>query len=256
MLAGPVTAAVSGQTPGDRRNNHTDSNGEYSPELLWSGNEAGQVWICPSSPGKTGRDEISEMKFAPDDGHAQIRLVFADSQEGAEEVSGLSAVSEGNGWRATVPESDWQYIVLHHSGTDSGSVQSIHADHRRRTDSVGNPWLGIGYHFVIGNGSGMADGQVAATFRWGDQIHGAHSGHAAYNARGIGICLIGNFEEAGPTTRQLQSLRRLVRTLASRHEIPADRVLGHSTIKATACPGRLFPMNQIREVVKHHGGQP
>ncbi|MCA9059251.1 MAG: N-acetylmuramoyl-L-alanine amidase, partial [Planctomycetaceae bacterium] len=142
------------------------------------------------------------------------RLAFAGDQDHTDQVDSLSVNSPGIGWQASVPESDWQYIVLHHSATGSGSVHSIHEEHRRRTDSAGNPWLGIGYHFVIGNGSGMEDGEVSATFRWQDQIHGAHSGHPVYNARGIGICLIGNFEQQPPTQKQLNSLKLLVKVLA------------------------------------------
>lgn len=152
-------------------------------------------------------------------------------------------------WWAGIPEADWLYVILHHSATTSGSVESIHEEHRRRTDGTGNRWLGIGYHFVVGNGQGMPDGQVVPTFRWRDQIHGAHSGHAVFNARGIGICLIGDFETQPPTALQLAAVKRLVKVLAVRHRIPGERVIGHSAIKATACPGKKFPLQEVRKVV-------
>jgi hypothetical protein len=152
-------------------------------------------------------------------------------------------------WMANVSETGWQYIVIHHSASDSGSVDSIHEEHRRRRDADGNYWLGIGYHFVIGNGRGMQDGSIEPTFRWNEQIHGAHSGNAMFNTRGIGVCLIGNFEKARPTNAQLQSVRELVRVLAIRHRIPRERLLGHSSVKATACPGKHFPLNEIRMVI-------
>ena len=153
------------------------------------------------------------------------------------------------GWRAEVDESSWQYIVIHHTATGSGSVESIHEEHRRRKDADGNPWLGIGYHFVIGNGDGMQDGLVESTFRWEEQIHGAHSGNAMFNARGIGICLIGNFEQSPPTMTQMQAVRNLVKVLATRHQIPRERIIGHASVKATACPGKYFPLNELRLVV-------
>ncbi len=152
-------------------------------------------------------------------------------------------------WQADVAESQWTYVILHHSATLSGSVESIHGEHRRRKDGFGNPWLGIGYHFVIGNGNGMQDGEVAATFRWREQIHGAHSGHPEFNARGVGICLIGNFEMEPPTIKQLVAVKRLVRVLAVRHQIPDDRVIGHSAVKATTCPGKKFPLEELRKVI-------
>jgi len=152
-------------------------------------------------------------------------------------------------WQVPGGETDWSFIVVHHSGTRSGSVSSIHRNHRSRKDAYGQPWLGIGYHFVIGNGNGQADGLIKATFRWEQQIHGAHSGNAVYNARGVGICLIGNFQDSKPSPRQMESLTQLIRTISKRHNIPADRIIGHSDIKATACPGRHLLLDDVRRTV-------
>ncbi len=71
------------------------------------------------------------------------------------------------------PERDWKTIVLHHSATRGGDVATIDAEHRTHRDRRGNPWLGIGYHFVVGNGQKMGDGEVQATFRWHQQLPGA-----------------------------------------------------------------------------------
>ena len=152
-------------------------------------------------------------------------------------------------WMAEVAETEWQYIVIHHSATESGSVESIHEEHLNRRDAEGNPWLGIGYHFVIGNGQGMLDGTVQATFRWKEQIHGAHSGNEMFNTRGIGICLIGNFEETHPSKAQMNSLKSLVKFLTARHRITPEKLMGHASVKATACPGKHFPLNEIRQVI-------
>jgi len=152
-------------------------------------------------------------------------------------------------WMSDVEETEWQYIVIHHSATESGSVESIHEEHLKRRDAEGNPWLGIGYHFVIGNGQGMPDGIMQATFRWKEQIHGAHSGSALFNTRGIGICLIGNFEDAPPSKAQIESLKSLVKVLAARHRITPGNFMGHASVKATACPGKYFPLNEIRQVI-------
>ncbi len=152
-------------------------------------------------------------------------------------------------WIADVEETEWQYIVIHHSATDSGSVESIHEEHLNRRDAEGNSWLGIGYHFVIGNGQGMPDGTVQATFRWKEQIHGAHSGNEVFNARGIGICLIGNFEDVPPSKAQIESLKTLVKVLTVRHRIHPENLMGHASVKATACPGKHFPLNEVRQVI-------
>jgi hypothetical protein len=138
----------------------------------------------------------------------------------------------------------WKSIVLHHSATDQGNVSSIDAVHRTQKDRRGRPWLGIGYHFVVGNGRQMADGEVQPTFRWLQQLAGAHAGSRDYNESGIGICLIGNFDERAPTAKQLASVRELLQTLARRYAIPRERILRHLDVQATLCPGRLFPWDQ------------
>lgn len=150
--------------------------------------------------------------------------------------------------------------MLHHSATSGGSVDSIDAVHRQQKDSAGNPWLGIGYHFVVGNGHGsgghltgghgasgqsMGDGEVQPTFRWQKQLAGAHAGRREQNERGIGICLIGDFEQAAPTDKQLASLAALLKTLSTRYSIPPAKVLRHQDVHATLCPGRLFPWERV-----------
>lgn len=154
-----------------------------------------------------------------------------------------------NPWRPTAPARQWKYIVVHHSAGNSGSVDSIHEDHLKKKDKSGNPWLGIGYHFVIGNGKGMPDGEIEPTFRWRTQIQGAHAGSndKDYNERGIGVCLIGNFENGPPSAAQRRSIRQLVQTLKNEYGIPTVNIVGHKDIRAssTECPGKLFPMHEV-----------
>ncbi|MGD9855665.1 MAG: peptidoglycan recognition family protein [Planctomycetaceae bacterium] len=148
-------------------------------------------------------------------------------------------------WRPQARSRDWTCLVIHHTATEIGSVESIHREHRERRDGDGNRWQGIGYHFVIGNGRGMEDGAIEPTFRWREQLAGAHAGVGDYNEQGIGICLVGNFEKESPTTGQLTSLKRLVAALLEQYEIPPERVLRHRDVKATACPGRYFSMQDV-----------
>lgn len=156
-------------------------------------------------------------------------------------------------WEPESPPRQWKYIVIHHTAANAGSVESIDRAHRQRKDSAGNNWLGIGYHFVIGNGNGMGDGAIEPTFRWKKQMQGAHAGVKEYNERGIGVALIGNFEERDPTPAQLEALRRLLAALTRRYGIAPENVIGHSDIKSTACPGSRFPLEQIRRELEAAG---
>ena len=150
-----------------------------------------------------------------------------------------------NPWKPTVAARDWKYIVLHHTASSNGNVESIHETHLQRKDSDGNPWLGIGYHFVIGNGQGMGDGAIEPTFRWKQQMHGAHAGDREYNQQGIGIVLVGNFDEQPPSPAQLTAVKRLVQILRTEYNITSDRIVGHGKVKATNCPGKYFPLYEV-----------
>src|SRR5437868_6907630 len=110
---------------------------------------------------------------------------------------------------------EWRHIVVHHSASPTGSAAAFDKAHRDRG------WDGLGYHFVIGNGSGSGDGQVEVGYRWAKQQAGAHAGNYEFNQHGIGICLVGDFEHsAPPSERQMQSLRTLVAFLQARASIP------------------------------------
>ncbi len=154
------------------------------------------------------------------------------------------------------PLRSWKFVILHHTATSSGSVESIDADHKTRRDANGRQWKGIGYHFLIGNGHGMPDGDVQATFRWDQQLAGAHAGDAEYNELGIGVCLVGNFEETPPTPAQLTSTQQLLQALRGELKIEQRQILRHGDLKATACPGRLFPYAELLDVQREFNHHP
>ncbi|MFO7956533.1 MAG: peptidoglycan recognition family protein [Candidatus Brocadiia bacterium] len=139
----------------------------------------------------------------------------------------------------------WDYIVVHHSFSRSGSEAIFDRYHKQKG------WLGVGYHFVIGNGHGSGDGATEVTFRWEEQIHGAHAGVKQYNEHGIGICLVGDFEHGYPTAAQLASLVSLVNYLQERCRIPTARLMLHRQIKTTKCPGRNFPYYEMVSLLDH-----
>ncbi len=147
--------------------------------------------------------------------------------------------------RTDVAEKDWKYIVIHHSATPDGSAEVFDDFHRNRRG-----WKnGLGYHFVIGNGTLSEDGEIEVGNRWIKQLSGAHAGDRYFNRKGIGICLVGNFDEnEGPTERQLDSLEQMVRHLCERYDIPISRVIMHKDVveNHTVCPGKNFPEDELR----------
>ena len=99
----------------------------------------------------------------------------------------------------------WEFIVIPHSATRSGSARAFDHDHRSR--GMAN---GLAYHFVIGNGRGGNDGEVEIGERWLKQIPGGHCRNERNNTRGIGICLVGDFSDSRPTAKQMEALVTLV----------------------------------------------
>ncbi len=152
------------------------------------------------------------------------------------------------GWTPASGISDrWKSIVIHHSGGNFGNA--AHFDKYHRTVKK---WNELGYHFVIGNGNGSVDGLIEVGPRWTKQKHGAHckTGDNFYNDHGIGICLVGNFENTRPTGAQMQSLRRLVNFLTRETGILPSKIVSHGDVTGkTECPGRYFSLPSFRHSI-------
>jgi len=142
---------------------------------------------------------------------------------------------------------DWEYIVVHHSGTSGGNAKIFdyyHAEERGMEN-------GMAYHFVIGNGTDSGDGQIEVGNRWRRQIQGGHLASETLNEIAIGICLVGDFSRSRLGPRQAASLIELVQYL--RKMMPEQRLKfrTHREIntRPTECPGRLFPTQALREIL-------
>ena len=165
-----------------------------------------------------------------------------------QELERLSAVDPGIELRA------WTHIVLHHSGTAANDAASMGKYHR---ETLG--WQnGLGYDFVVGNGTRSGDGQIEVSTRWRRQIDGAHCKASGMNRRAIGICFVGNFEiEHGLSDAQILAGTALIRYLTERFSIPPENILGHGEVPGanTLCPGRFFPMDRMRAAARARSQQ-
>ncbi|MFO0974431.1 MAG: peptidoglycan recognition family protein [Phycisphaerae bacterium] len=141
----------------------------------------------------------------------------------------------------------WECVVVHHSANDRDTPQGMAEWHQQRG------WDELGYHFVIGNGVRFGDGEVWVGSRWPKQKTGAHCKVPGnyYNEHGIGICLIGNLDDHGPTARQMESLSRLVSFLCRQCDIPTSHIYTHGGVThKTECPGRNFSLGELRRRVQ------
>ena len=122
-------------------------------------------------------------------------------------------------------------IVLHHTGGNDidASAEQIHEWHKN------NEWAGIGYHYVIRKDGTIERGRP----EWAIGSH-------AYgeNSHTIGIHISGDFEQAEPTTEQIENCAELVADICTRYGIPidTDHVVGHGELMATSCPGTNLQM--------------
>jgi len=139
--------------------------------------------------------------------------------------------------------SAWNSIVIHHLGQPAGDIETVDRDHR---DAGLN---GFGYHFLIGNGNGLADGAVQIGYRWINQTEGAKPANVPYQewkSGIISICLIGNGNRRPFTDTQLLHLSHLVQRLQQELAIPASKISLASAIGDVSSPGKYFAEAQFR----------
>jgi len=138
------------------------------------------------------------------------------------------------------------HIVIHHTGRDSSTKDSIW-----RTHVLVNKWLSWGYHGLV-----MADGTYEPLRE--ERRAGAHV--SGMNAHTLGLVFAGNFDKHLPTLRALQTAARKCADWCILHGLdPAVAVIGHNETIAfvpaalrtkKTCPGKVFNMTAFRARVQ------
>ena len=132
-------------------------------------------------------------------------------------------------------------IVWHHS--ESGDVSALEIDswHKNR---VNDPFIGIGYNFVI-----HWDGSIEAGRPI--NVQGAHA--YGINNRSIGICFTGKYDQPNDMPElQFNSGVQLTAWLLENY--PSCEIIGHRDAvnyggDASSCPGQYFPFDEIKNKV-------
>lgn len=145
-----------------------------------------------------------------------------------------------------------KYIVVHHSATPLRDYKESTLSNWERVHkekffekwdqpiSVNSKYKHIAYHFVI-----TPEGKIVATRDL--DVVGYHAGNLEVNTKGIGICVVGNFESEKPLEVQKNILYKLIADIKTIHK--KVEVKTHQEVKKngyTACCGK----NLIRIVVK------
>lgn len=130
-------------------------------------------------------------------------------------------------------------VVLHHSLTKDGEVVDFSAIKRFHINTRG--WRDIGYHYVIE----MVNGEPRTFKGRPEGTIGAHT--LGYN-HFLGICIVGNYDKDEVPKELLLELYKLLDDIRDRYgEII---IHGHNEYSTKTCPGKKFPLNEIKEMYR------
>jgi hypothetical protein len=175
-------------------------------------------------------------------------------------ISPRSAWAVGRPPKTEPNEEEVRFLIVHHSASHNGHRGSdTPAILRGFYDFHTGPsrgWADIAYNFLIDADGGIWEGRAGS-------IAGPVAGDATGGNQGFAqlVCLIGNFDVAGPSPDALASLVELVAWLADRYdistapgaevgflsrgsnlhaagaEVTTPTITGHRTMSQTSCPG-------------------
>lgn len=135
---------------------------------------------------------------------------------------------------------DWKVIMVHHSA--SHDTKAVDAEQFEKWHKA-KGWKDIGYHWIIE--------------KIGDRYHsimgrpmymqGSHS--TGMNSKALGVVFAGNFQESRVPQEQLEEGADLIAGLCFGLGIGSSEVVAHRDFRQTLCPGELFPMARLRDMV-------
>jgi hypothetical protein len=146
----------------------------------------------------------------------------------------LLVVADSLIWGQVLPRLKYRYIVVHHSASRVGDLESIRQLHRQE---LGH--RDAAYHLVLANGStSVPAGQLQASSRYKHLMYSLASTSLKHNARGIHVCVVGNYEDDPVPENIKGALGNTVKLLQKKFSIPDGNVLLHRDVNATLCPGK------------------
>ncbi|WP_315117448.1 N-acetylmuramoyl-L-alanine amidase, partial [uncultured Clostridium sp.] len=123
-------------------------------------------------------------------------------------------------------------IVLHHAEASKCSIEDIHRWH------LNNGWAGCGYHYFIDKQGNIWIGRP-------DDAIGAHT--AGSNTNTLGVCAEGSYNKEAMPEIQKKAIIELCKYLCNKYDISS--VKGHGELMATDCPGKNYPLEEIKNAI-------
>jgi hypothetical protein len=134
-------------------------------------------------------------------------------------------------------------IIVHHSKTKDSETVSASAIRRYHVTTMG--WSAIGYHFLVE----MVGDHIEVFVGRPLHVAGAHT--RGQNRDSIGICFIGDYDEAVPSYDMLNTGADLIAGLCSVLGIPEEEIHSHNKFAGyKSCPGTKFPLDGLIELVR------
>ncbi len=135
-------------------------------------------------------------------------------------------------------------ILIHHSLTEDSDTLSwgpIRFNHMTKRDP---PFIDIGYHA----GCEKVRGQYEVLIGRPETIPGAHE--VRVNQTHLGFLFVGNYDiDFAEPDMLATAARRWLAPMCLRFGIDTDRVEPHSAYSTKTCPGKAFPMDDLRAMI-------
>jgi len=125
-----------------------------------------------------------------------------------------------------------KYIILHHTATarDTTTFEAVNNYHKEKWNFKSSLGYYIGYHYFINAAGKVYQGRA-------DDEPGAHCYQENKNYDSIGVCMAGEFDKEYPSQAQLDSLKKLLKDLMAKHNIPFENLKFHRDYAPKTCPG-------------------
>ena len=134
-------------------------------------------------------------------------------------------------WNGTLSTRAYtDYIALHHAECSVCSAADVHSWHKN------NGWCGIGYHFFVRKNGEIYRGRPLNTV--GSHVLGM-------NNRSIGICAEGAYMKETMPYAQKLAIAQLLDYLKTNY-YPNAKIVGHREIGDSDCPGKNFPLEELK----------
>lgn len=151
----------------------------------------------------------------------------------------------------------WSFLVIHHSATPDGAflsdfdaIKKFHMSYRYKGETITKekaeelqsqgvkiilPWVDIAYHYVIE----YLNGKLVLRLGRDIETSGAHC--VGMNGKGVGICLVGNYDTKEPDDEQYELLSNMCIELMKAFQIPVQNIKPHHFYAPwKSCPGNKF----------------